>query len=101
MFYLQSREVDRTKRSQIKEANFYFFIEAAIALFVSFLINLFVQSVFAKGFYGKTNLDIVSTAFTWVVLDIVSTAFTWVVLSWVYTVRFSAEFAGSRDNLSV
>ena len=23
------------------------------------------------------------------------------VLSWVYTVRFSAEFAGSRDNLSV
>ena len=36
----------------------YFFIEAAIALFVSFLINIFVVSVFAEGLYGKTNADI-------------------------------------------
>ena len=36
----------------------YFFIEAAIALFVSFLINIFVVSVFAKGLYEKTNADI-------------------------------------------
>ena len=36
----------------------YFFVESAIALFVSFLINVFVVSVFASGLYGKTNADI-------------------------------------------
>ena len=36
----------------------YFFIEAAIALFVSFLINIFVVSVFAEGLYDKTNAEI-------------------------------------------
>lgn len=60
LFFFQSREVDRTKRGQIREANFYFFLEAAIALFVSFLINLFVVSVFAEGFYNKTNAELVS-----------------------------------------
>jgi len=55
---VKSREVDRTKRGQIREANFYFFLEAAIALFVSFLINLFVVSVFAEGFYNKTNAEL-------------------------------------------
>merc|ERR1719400_1908492 len=39
-------------------ANMYFFIEAAIALFVSFLINIFVVSVFAEGLYNKTNAEI-------------------------------------------
>ena len=52
--------MDKTKRSQIREANFYFFLEAAIALFVSFLINLFVVSVFAEGFYNRNNTQIVS-----------------------------------------
>ncbi|KAL4221936.1 hypothetical protein ACF0H5_017988 [Mactra antiquata] len=50
---VKSRDVDRTKRHEIRDANFYFFIEATIALFVSFLINVFVVSVFAEGFYGK------------------------------------------------
>ncbi|WAQ93975.1 MVL-like protein [Mya arenaria] len=53
-----SRDVDRSKKSAVKEANFYFFIEAAIALFVSFLINVFVVSIFAEGFYGKTSSEI-------------------------------------------
>lgn len=39
----------------------YFFIEAAVALLVSFIINVFVVSVFAHGLYGKTNIDIVSS----------------------------------------
>ena len=39
----------------------YFFTEAAIALFVSFLINLFVMAVFAHGLYNKTNSDVVSS----------------------------------------
>jgi len=55
---VKSRDIDRTKKSEVKEANMYFFVEAAIALFVSFLINIFVVSVFAEGLYGKTNADI-------------------------------------------
>ncbi|XP_052809476.1 natural resistance-associated macrophage protein 2-like [Mya arenaria] len=55
---VKSRDVDRSKKSAVKEANFYFFIEAAIALFVSFLINVFVVSIFAEGFYGKTSSEI-------------------------------------------
>ncbi|XP_046387701.1 protein Malvolio isoform X2 [Ischnura elegans] len=62
-FYLhsalvKSRAVDRSKKEDIKEANFYFFIEAGIALFVSFIINVFVVSVFAHGLYNKTNRDV-------------------------------------------
>ena len=30
-------------------------IEGSIALFVSFILNLFVVSVFANGLYGVTN----------------------------------------------
>lgn len=52
---VKSRQVDRTKKEEVKEANKYFFIEASVALFVSFIINVFVVSVFAEGFYGKTS----------------------------------------------
>jgi len=52
---VKSRDIDRSKKREVREANFYFFIEAAIALFVSFLINVFVVSVFAEGLYQKTN----------------------------------------------
>merc|ERR1719348_974607 len=52
---VKSRDIDRTKKKEVREANFYFFIEAAVALFMSFLINVFVVSVFAKGLYDKTN----------------------------------------------
>lgn len=55
---VKSREVDRTKHDKVKEANKYFFIEACIALFVSFVINVFVVSVFAHGLYQKTNADV-------------------------------------------
>jgi len=55
---VKSRDIDRTKKSEVKEANMYFFIEAAVALFVSFLINIFVVSVFAEGLYDKTNAEI-------------------------------------------
>ncbi|GFV13022.1 protein Malvolio [Trichonephila clavipes] len=52
---VKSREVDRTNKNKVKEANMYFFIESGIALFVSLIINIFVVSVFAKGLFGKTN----------------------------------------------
>ena len=42
-----SREVDTNNRRQVQEANKYFTIEAAISLFVSFLINIAVVSTFA------------------------------------------------------
>ena len=39
---VKSREVDRRQPAAVSEANFYFFVESAIALFISFLINLAV-----------------------------------------------------------
>ena len=57
---VKSRGVDRRKSSAVRQANKYFFIESAIALAVSLLINIFVVAVFAqvnflsKRFYNKT-----------------------------------------------
>lgn len=56
----QSRDVDRSSRKDVKEANKYFFLEACLALFASFLINVFVVAVFAEAFYGRTNSEVVS-----------------------------------------
>lgn len=58
---VKSRKIDRKDKAKVKEANFYFLIEACIALFVSFIINVFVVSVFAHGMYGRTNEDIIET----------------------------------------
>ncbi|KAK1276232.1 Metal transporter Nramp2 [Acorus gramineus] len=50
---VQSRKIDPDKKSHVQEALNYYSIEAAVALFISFMINLFVTTVFAKGFYGS------------------------------------------------
>ncbi|GMF17296.1 unnamed protein product [Phytophthora lilii] len=53
---VQSRSVLRrggTGTGPVKEANFYFGLEAVLALFVSFLINMFVISAFASTFYSQ------------------------------------------------
>ncbi|XP_068599580.1 natural resistance-associated macrophage protein 2-like [Brachionichthys hirsutus] len=55
---VKSREVDRSSKREVREANKYFFIEASMALFVSFLINVFVVAVFAEAFYGRTNMEV-------------------------------------------
>ncbi|XP_034550840.1 natural resistance-associated macrophage protein 2-like [Notolabrus celidotus] len=55
---VKSREVDRTNKKEVREANKYFFIESTVALFISFLINVFVVSVFAEAFYGRTNQEV-------------------------------------------
>uniref|UniRef100_A0A2K5PSY2 Solute carrier family 11 member 2 n=1 Tax=Cebus imitator TaxID=2715852 RepID=A0A2K5PSY2_CEBIM len=52
---VKSRQINRSNKQEIQEANKYFFIESCIALFVSFIINVFVVSVFAEAFFGKTN----------------------------------------------
>ncbi|XP_013115420.1 protein Malvolio isoform X2 [Stomoxys calcitrans] len=58
---VKSRDIDRRQPSKVREANFYFFVEAAVALFVSFIINLFVVAVFAHGMFGKTNADVLQS----------------------------------------
>ncbi|XP_046593552.1 protein Malvolio isoform X2 [Neodiprion lecontei] len=55
---VKSRKIDRTKKVQVQDANMYFFTEACIALFVSFIINIFVVSVFAYGLFDKSNKDV-------------------------------------------
>ena len=55
---VKSRDIDTNNKRQVREANMYYFIEAAIALFVSFIINVFIVAVFAVGLSGKTNHDI-------------------------------------------
>ncbi|XP_077458987.1 natural resistance-associated macrophage protein 2 [Stigmatopora argus] len=55
---VKSRDIDRRNKKEVKEANKYYFIESTIALFVSFLINVFVVAVFAQAFYNKTNMDV-------------------------------------------
>lgn len=49
---VQSRNVDPKKKGQVQEALKYYSIESTVALLVSFMINLFLTTVFAKGFYG-------------------------------------------------
>lgn len=51
--------MDRRDGRKVREANLYYFIEAAIALFISFIINVFVVAVFAHGLYNKTNADVI------------------------------------------
>uniref|UniRef100_A0A8C4NGU8 Uncharacterized protein n=1 Tax=Eptatretus burgeri TaxID=7764 RepID=A0A8C4NGU8_EPTBU len=52
---LQSRKVDRTQREAKSEAILYNIIECVLVLTVSFVINLFIISVFAAAFYRHTN----------------------------------------------
>lgn len=53
----------------MKEANKYYFIESSIALFISFLINVFVVAVFAQAFYQKTNSEMVGRTYYFSVAD--------------------------------
>ena len=54
---VQSREVDHKKKGRVQEALNYYSIESTVALIVSFGINLFVTTVFAKGFYGTEKAN--------------------------------------------
>ena len=55
---VKSRKVDNKNSKETKDANRYILIESAIALFISFLINLSVTTVFAKGLNSKSNTDV-------------------------------------------
>ncbi|KAG6514854.1 hypothetical protein ZIOFF_025229 [Zingiber officinale] len=56
---VQSRAIDPNKKSHVQEALRYYTIESTAALIISFLINLFVTTVFAKGFYGTEEADLI------------------------------------------
>uniref|UniRef100_A0A8C3RE27 Natural resistance-associated macrophage protein 1 n=1 Tax=Cyanoderma ruficeps TaxID=181631 RepID=A0A8C3RE27_9PASS len=55
---VKTRLIDRSKKEAVQEANMYFLIESCLALFVSFLINLFVMTVFGEAFYHQRNEDV-------------------------------------------
>ncbi|KZV58723.1 natural resistance-associated macrophage protein [Dorcoceras hygrometricum] len=54
---VQSRELDNHRTSHVREALTYYSIESVAALTISFLINLFVTTVFAKAFYGTQEAN--------------------------------------------
>ncbi|KAM7507154.1 hypothetical protein LguiA_017607 [Lonicera macranthoides] len=54
---VQSREVDHHKIGRVREALKYYSIESGAALAISFVINLFVTTVFAKAFYGTEQAN--------------------------------------------
>ncbi|CAO2828210.1 unnamed protein product [Amaranthus hypochondriacus] len=54
---VQSRDIDHTKRGRVQEALNYYSIESTLALAISFIINLFVMTVFAKSFYGTPEAE--------------------------------------------
>ncbi|CAI5497782.1 unnamed protein product [Closterium sp. Naga37s-1] len=50
---VQSRAIDRHSPPRVAEALLYFTLESALAVLLSFLVNLCVVSVFARLFYGQ------------------------------------------------
>lgn len=54
---VQSRKIDPNKKTHVREALRYYSIESTLALMVSFSINMFVTTVFAKGFYGTKEAE--------------------------------------------
>eukprot|EP01135_Chromosphaera_perkinsii_P012084 Nk52_evm22s2579 gene=Nk52_evmTU22s2579 len=59
---VQSRKIDRSAPKKVYEAIFYYWVESSLALLVSFVINLFVVSVFADAFYGTPGADDIGLA---------------------------------------
>ncbi|CAI9777164.1 unnamed protein product [Fraxinus pennsylvanica] len=68
---VQSRKIDPKKKGQVQEAINYYAIESSVALLVSFMINLFVTTVFAKGFYGSKQADSIGLRIAWTVAGLV------------------------------
>ncbi|XP_020095939.1 metal transporter Nramp2-like [Ananas comosus] len=54
---VQSRRIDTRKKTRVREAMKYYSIESTLALIISFIINVCVTTVFAKGFYGSEEAD--------------------------------------------
>ncbi|KAJ8555002.1 hypothetical protein ON010_g9481 [Phytophthora cinnamomi] len=57
---VQERQVDTRSTRKVREANLYFSLEAAMALFVSFLINGAVVCAFASSFFSTQCYELSS-----------------------------------------
>ena len=55
---VQTRNLKRTNKAAVREGNYYFTIEGGMSLFVSFFINLFIVTVFAKGFHEDNTIGV-------------------------------------------
>ncbi|XP_034246130.1 natural resistance-associated macrophage protein 1-like [Thrips palmi] len=55
---VKTRDIDQNRPADVRDANKYYFVETSIAVFVSFIINLFVVSVFGEGLYLRTNQEV-------------------------------------------
>ena len=62
---VRSRDIDRRRSEKIREANMYYFIEAAMALLASFVVNVFVVAVFAEAYYPSNSATEACKARTW------------------------------------
>ena len=60
IFCLCSR-IDRKDKKAVSEGNKYFTIEGSIALFVSFILNIWVIGTFGNGLYGVTYQEAYDT----------------------------------------
>lgn len=82
--------------SQIREANMYVFIESAIALFVSLVINIFVVSVFGAGFYGKNSTQVVRVTCSSTIVRFFTAIYYWLLFFSIKMLYFGncADIAG-------
>lgn len=55
---VKSRDIDKSKPVEVREANKYYFAETSIAVFIAYIINLFVIAVFGDGLYLTTNQEV-------------------------------------------
>mmetsp|Transcript_8741 Transcript_8741/g.25182 ORF Transcript_8741/g.25182 Transcript_8741/m.25182 type:complete len:557 (+) Transcript_8741:281-1951(+) len=54
---VHTRHINSRRKDKVKEAVRFFAIESAMALLVTFFINIFVIAVFSAGFYGNSTID--------------------------------------------
>ena len=60
IFCLCSR-IDRKDKKAVSEGNKYFTIEGSVALFVSFILNIWVIGTFGNGLFGVTYQEAYDT----------------------------------------
>jgi natural resistance-associated macrophage protein len=53
---VQSRRVDHRNKGAVRQANMYYTVESSMALVCTFVINMCVVAVFAKGFHGRPDI---------------------------------------------
>lgn len=68
-----SRKINSKSKHQVEEANYYFNLESAIALFITFIVNAAIISTFAV--YAESNHNQISNMNLFSVADVLSKEF--------------------------